>query len=241
MRAVDLTSGGAGIYLPGHPRRTDESPPPQTREDAMTSSIVTVAALALALATTPVAHAASIANARAHKLAAPAAGPVTSGAPTMESFAVEGTGIRRIRATILMDAPIDRVREVVFDYARYPEFMPIYEKASVLWTTPAGARLVHMQLGGIVHLWMRVEIAPPVRSGAVETYAGRLVQGNVKAFRPRWELTSMGERTRVTVESFMDPDLPLVPSGLINSGAKDGVRDAIVALKARIEGRSASR
>jgi ribosome-associated toxin RatA of RatAB toxin-antitoxin module len=207
----------------------------------MTSSIATVAALGLALAATPVAYAAKEAPAPAQNHVAPTAGRDASGAPTLESFRVEGTGIRRIRATILMDAPIDRVRNVVFDYARYPEFMPIYEKASVLWTTPAGARLVHMQLGGIVHLWMRVEIAPPVKSGDVESYEGRLVQGNVKAFRPRWELASMGDQTRVTVESFMDPDLPLVPTGLINSGARDGVRDAIVALKARVEGRAASK
>jgi hypothetical protein len=35
--------------------------------------------------------------------------------------------------------------------------------------------------------------------------------------------------------------LKLVPDGLVNSGARDGVRDAIVALKARIEGRTASK
>lgn len=162
-------------------------------------------------------------------------------APVVESLPVAGTSIQRIRATIVMEAPVDRVRDVVFDYGRYPEFMSIYEKASVLSTTAAGARVVHMQLGGLVHLWMRVEISPPARQGNTETYEGRLVQGNVKAFKPRWELESLGDKTRVTVESFMDPDLPLVPSGLINSGARDGVRDAIVALKARVEGRTASR
>jgi hypothetical protein len=61
----------------------------------------------------------------------------------------------------------------------------------------------------------------------------------VKAFEPRWELEDKGDKTRVTVESFLDPDLPLVPSGLVNSGARDGVRDAIIALKAHIEGKPA--
>ena len=162
-------------------------------------------------------------------------------APVVESFPVEGTGIQRFRATVLMDAPVDRVRDVVFDYGKYPESMSIYEKASVLWTTPAGARLVHMQLGGIVHRWMRVEIAPPAHQGNVEKYEGHLVQGNVKAFRPSWVLESRGDRTRVTVDSFIDPDLALVPDALVNSGARDGVRDAMVALTARVEGRTASR
>jgi hypothetical protein len=200
-----------------------------------------VAALGFALAASPGASAAGRTPAREPSPTAPAAGRAPSNAPVVDSFPVKGTGIERIRATILMDAPIDRVRDVTFDYGRYPEFMSIYEKASVLWTTPAGARLVHMQLGGIVHLWMRVEIAPPTHDGNVERYVGKLVQGNVKAFVPRWELEALGDKTRVTVESFMDPDLPLVPSGLINSGARDGVRDALVALKARAEGRSAAK
>jgi hypothetical protein len=208
-------------------------------EDAMKSPFI-VAALGFALAASPEASAASRPPAQLSPTA-PAAGRGAGNTPVVESFPVKGTGIERIRATIVMDAPIDRVRDVTFDYARYPEFMSIYEKASVIWTTPAGARLVHMQLGGIVHLWMRVEIAPPTHDGNVERYVGKLVQGNVRAFVPRWELEAIGDKTKVTVESFMDPDLPLVPSGLINSGARDGVRDAIVALKARAEGRSAAK
>ncbi len=161
--------------------------------------------------------------------------------PKIESLPVPGTSLERVRATILIDAPIDRVRTVVFDYDRYPEFMPMYKKASVIWTTPSGLRLVHMELGGLVHLWMRVEISPARREGAVELYEGRLVQGNVKAFRPRWELEAMGKQTRLTVESFMDPDLTLVPNGLVNSGTRDGMRDATIALKARIEGKPVAR
>ncbi len=206
----------------------------------MRSSIAAALALGISLAA---AHDASAGPAPLDGATpvSPQEGRAVGATPVVESFAVEGTGIERIRATVVMDAPIDHVRSVLFDYDRYPEFMSIYKKAHVIWTTPAGARLVHMQLGGIVHLWMRVEISPPVHDGNVERYEGRLVQGNVKAFQPRWALEPMGDRTRVTVESFMDPDLPLVPDGLVNSGARDGVRDAIVALKARVEGRTASK
>src|SRR5262249_38247531 len=127
---------------------------------------------------------------------------------------------------------------VVFDYARYPEFVPRYEKATVLRIAPDGGRLVRMELGGLVRLWMRVEISPPRIHGATEVYEGRLVDGNIRAFVPRWELTALEDgRTRLTLDSFLDPDLALVPSSLINAGARDGVREAILALKARIEGR----
>jgi hypothetical protein len=64
----------------------------------------------------------------------------------------------------------------------------------------------------------------------------------VKAFQPRWEIEPMeGGRTRLRVESFLDPDLTLVPSSFVNSGAREGIRDAILALKARCEGRGTTR
>ena len=207
----------------------------------MRSSLMNVVALALALAAAScLPSAALVEGAGAPAIERPAAAAVD--APRIESFAVPGSGIERVRATVVVSAPIERVRAVVFDYARYPEFMPRYEKAAVVKVTPDGGRVVRMELGGIVHLWMRVEISPPRISGATEAYEGRLVDGNIKAFAPRWELEALeGGRTRVTVESFLDPDLMLVPSSMINSGARDGVREAIVALKARIEGREAAR
>jgi ribosome-associated toxin RatA of RatAB toxin-antitoxin module len=206
----------------------------------MKSSIAAILALALAVTVASNGAADPAPPSPETGLLAPAAtgAAAPSDQPRMESFPVPGSGIHRVRATVAVNAPIDRVRTVIFDYARYPEFMPLYQKASVLQTTPAGGRLVQMQLGGIIHLWMRVDISAPMYRGTTEAYDGRLVAGNVKAFQPRWELEPLAtDRTRVTVESFLDPDLPLVPSVLINSGTVDGIREAILALKARIEGR----
>lgn len=205
----------------------------------MKSSLATVITLALAVSAASNVAAGPLPSSPETDLLTPAATGAAAPAdlPRIESFPVRGSSIERIRATIAVNASIDRVRAVMFDYARYPEFMPLYKKASVLQTTPAGGRLVQMELGGIVHLWMRVDISAPVYKGVTETYDGRLVAGNVKAFRPRWELEPLGdERTRVTVESFLDPDLPLVPSALVNSGARGGMHDAVLALRARIEG-----
>jgi ribosome-associated toxin RatA of RatAB toxin-antitoxin module len=209
----------------------------------MKSSIATVITLALAVTAASNGAAGPLPSSpSSDALTQEDSGATPSAEPRIESFPVEGTGIQRIRATIAVDAPIERVRDVTFDYARYPEFMPMYRKASVLSTTPEGGRLVQMELGGIIHLWMRVDISAPTHQGVKEAYDGRLVSGNVKAFRPRWELVPLNDnRTRVTVESFLDPDLPLVPSALVNSGARDGIHDAILALKARVEGRTAAR
>jgi ribosome-associated toxin RatA of RatAB toxin-antitoxin module len=215
-----------------NPRRTEE------RENTMHSPITAAIALALAVNALPNGTDSPLLSSPADDVLAPAAGAVATDEPRIESLPVPGSGIERVRATVAIRAPLDRVRAVLFDYDRYPEFVPRYQKASVIRITPSGARLVQTELGGVVRLWMRFEISPPVNDAGVEKYEGHLEQGNIKAFRPRWELEPLtGDRTRITMESFLDPDLPLVPSSLVNSGTREGMRDAIVALKARIEGR----
>ncbi len=164
-----------------------------------------------------------------------------SAEPRVESFSVPGSSLHRVRATIAIEAPIERVRSVVFDFARYPEFMAGYTRATVLRADAGGGRVVQMELaelGGAIRLWMRVAISAPRMTAGVESYRGSLLQGNVKAFESRWELASLEPaRTRLTVESFVDPDLTLVPSSMVNSGAVEGVRAAAIALKRRAEGR----
>jgi hypothetical protein len=164
-----------------------------------------------------------------------------SAEPRVEAFSVPGSSLHRVRATIAIDAPIERVRTVVFDFPRYPEFMAGYTRATVIRSEAGGSRVVQMELeelGGAIRLWMRVAISGPTRAAGVESYRGSLLQGNVKAFETRWELASLEpSRTRLTVESFVDPDLSLVPSSMVNKGARDGIRAAAIALKRRAEGR----
>ena len=194
-----------------------------------------VAAGPLPLALTPNEGGAGVSPAEGGALAA-------SERPKIEAFAVRGSSFERVRATVAVNAPIDRVRAVLFDFARYPQFMPHYSKAGVVRTTPGGGRVVRMEIDQFVHLWMEIEIGPPSTATGIESYEGRLAAGNVKAFHPRWELEALpGGRTRLRLESFLDPDLSLVPSSFVNSGAREGIREAILALKARSEGRGSPR
>ncbi|MFO0758060.1 MAG: SRPBCC family protein [Byssovorax sp.] len=174
-------------------------------------------------------------------LALSAEAPAPSDKPSVDAIAVPGSSIERMRATVAVNAPIDRVRAVVFDFPRYPDFMPHYRRGLIERRSPSGSfevRLDMEELAGAVHVWVRVEIPVAERAGATERYKGRLLAGSVKAFEPRWELESLGpSKTRLMVESFMDPDLPLVPSSLVNSGARERIRDVILALKARAESR----
>lgn len=215
-----------------------------TRRRTRGASAILASLVCAAAALSPSGAAAgTTATARAAEVSPAESGaPAATNLPRIEAFAVRGSSIERVRGTVAVNAPVDRVRAILFDFARYPQFMPHYSKGAVLHTTPSGGRVVRMEIDQVVHLWMQIEIGPPSHAAGVESYEGRLAAGNVKAFQPRWEIEPMeGGRTRLRVESFLDPDLTLVPSSFVNSGAREGIRDAILALKARCEGRGTTR
>ncbi len=146
--------------------------------------------------------------------------------------------LSRVRASVLVHAPVDRVKAVLLDFPNYPAFLSNYQSARVEGTTPAGGTVVHMQiggLGGVIKRWMRVEISPPAVEGSRTSFDAKLLQGDVKAFSARWVLDKVEEgATKLTLESFLDPDLAL-PATFIDSGSAAGLKESILAVKARAE------
>jgi Polyketide cyclase / dehydrase and lipid transport len=175
-----------------------------------------------------------------HAATPPATAPAVLRAdePTAGSDPVPGSDIVRARATVLVRAPMARVREVLFDCPRYPEFLHSYKACTDEGPTPRGGRTWRMdleELGGLIKLWVRVEISPVTVTDGVESFEGHYLAGNVRTFESRWQLEPMpGDFTRLTLESHMDPKLPL-PASMINGGSVDGIRDAILAVKRRAE------
>lgn len=173
---------------------------------------------------------------------AAAAPPEVAHAPTDEPVVttepVAGSDIVQAHAVVLVRAPIARVRGVLLDCPRYPEIIPSYRSCADLGAGPSGGRAFRMEIeemGGMLKLWMRIEIVKREGPGAAEVYEGRLVEGNIRSFTSRWHLepTPAGH-TRLSLWSHLDPALPL-PSSLINGGSVDGIRDAILAFKRRAE------
>ncbi len=155
----------------------------------------------------------------------------------METLAVTGSSLARHRATVMVRAAADRVRAVLFDFPNYPAFLPNYKSAKVVATTPSGGTQVHMQidaLGGMIRRWMRVELTAPVVVGSRESFEGKLVEGDVKAFEARWVLERLDDGTRLTLESFLDANLPF-PTAFIDAGSSAGLKESILAIKARAE------
>lgn len=158
--------------------------------------------------------------------------------PELSSIPVEGSSLTKSRARIMVHAPIDRVRAVLFDFPHYAEFVPHYRSARIFGKTLRGGDDVYMEmeaLGGMMRFWARVEIAKPVIEGPSETYKIRMITGSVRSFKASWQLESVSAgETRLTIESLVEPDLPL-PSSLINDGSLDGAGESILCLKRRAE------
>jgi ribosome-associated toxin RatA of RatAB toxin-antitoxin module len=166
------------------------------------------------------------------------AGPDPAETPEVEVVPVAGSRLGRSRATVLVRASVERIRTVLVDFAHYHTFLPNYRSAEVVGTRPDGGSRVHMQidgLGGVIRRWMNVELSPPVTAGSRVSFEAKLIDGNVKAFEARWVLDKLEEgATRLTLESYLDPDLQL-PAAFIDAGSAAGLKESILAIKARAE------
>ncbi|WP_129581412.1 MULTISPECIES: type II toxin-antitoxin system RatA family toxin [Sorangium] len=151
---------------------------------------------------------------------------------------IGSTGLSRGRSTAVVKAPLERVRATVLSFERYPEFMPHYKKCRVLGRTPAGGWDIYMEvsaLQGAVTMWARIEIQKRALVEGVETYSSRFVAGNVKDLQATWQLEKIdGRTTRVSLEVFLQPKLPL-PKSLLNAENLDGSARAVAAVRARAE------
>ena len=183
--------------------------------------------------------AATIALALSVALAAPvsAADPQAAGITTRR-VPIAGTRLVRGHSTVVVDAPLAKVREHVLAFAAYPEFMPHYKTAKVLGRTPSGGRNVYMEvtaLHGAVKMWARVEVQKPAPSDALESHEIRFLEGNVKELSGAWRLRRIdASKTELTLEIFLNPSLPL-PASLINEENLDGSRKGVDAMRKRIE------
>jgi ribosome-associated toxin RatA of RatAB toxin-antitoxin module len=114
---------------------------------------------------------------------------------------------------ILIDAPVERVFEVIVDYARYPEFVPGIKACRVL---PAGAEQrveYELDLGikRVKYVLRHLEDRP--RKVTWSLVSGELM----KVSNGSWELHAEGDRTRArySVEVLIGKP-PLVPQAVMD-------------------------
>lgn len=160
---------------------------------------------------------------------------------TSESLPTGDDELVRGRSTILVHAPVTKVRSVVLDFDTYAQFMPHYTASRVLAKRPDGSREVYMQvaaLRGLVKMGARVVFPTAAREEAgFETYESQFLDGNVDEFKAIWRMKPVDAmRSLVSLEVFLLPRLPL-PKSVMNDENTTGAVKGVTAMKARIESR----
>lgn len=158
--------------------------------------------------------------------------------PKPEAVPIPDSALVHGRATMTVNAPIKKVREVILDFSHYAEFMPHYQASKLLGRTADGARDVYMEieaLNGLVKMWAEIEMPKPTIKDGVEVHESKFVKGNVKDFKAIWRVKKVDDAsTELSLEVFLDPSIPL-PNGVINNENLKGSVKGVKAMKARIE------
>jgi ribosome-associated toxin RatA of RatAB toxin-antitoxin module len=156
--------------------------------------------------------------------------------PVTEGLPIDGTELVRGRSTVVVDAPIAKVKSAVLRYQRYAEFMPHYRTSKVVRKLPQGHE-VYMQveaLHGAVKMWARLEMTAK-KDGAAEVLESKFVDGNVKDFRASWRIEPIdADHTKLTLEVFLYPSLPL-PTAVLNDENVSGAEKGVTAMRKKIE------
>jgi ribosome-associated toxin RatA of RatAB toxin-antitoxin module len=144
----------------------------------------------------------------------------------------------RGRATVRVDAPLARAREVVQKYGDYSEFMPYYHSSHVV-DRDAHVTKVYMQvaaLNGLVKMGAELNMPNlPVKEGDWDVYESRFGSGNVRDFKAIWRMKAIDlEHSMVSLEVFLLPKLPL-PTSTLNHENQKGAVNGVMAMRDRIE------
>ncbi|MCA9624027.1 MAG: SRPBCC family protein [Myxococcales bacterium] len=157
--------------------------------------------------------------------------------PAQEAIPHRGELVRG-RATVEVNAPFDVVREAVLDFDDYADFMPHYKSARTLGRKPDGSREVYMKwaaLHGAIKLWARLELKMK-KDGEAEIWESSFVDGNVKEAYATWRIEPLeGGKTKLTLEAFLEPRLP-VPTSLLNEENVSAAAKGVTAMRNHCEG-----
>lgn len=182
---------------------------------------------------------------------------------TVTRLATEKPQVLAGRVSGPINAPVERVWEILNDFNRYAEFLPRHLKCWVLdpqavteVALPSGlkpaqaeARLKSYRSSEVdadtVYTYNLLDLPLPigqrwyvlavVRDPSRYQLSWHQVAGNLVATTGSWRLREQGDRTIATYTTFSDVGFP-VPGFLITLGLKQTLPDVIRALRRRAEG-----
>jgi len=158
---------------------------------------------------------------------------------------VPGSRIDAFKATTIISAEYDRVKEVILDYPNYPKWYQDYKKGEILEQSSPEKIVVRFVIDAPFpikdrdsvnrvsvqqtdeHVKVTLESAP-----TFIPHNNKQIRMNVSS--GRWTLEKNGNQTRVTIEYHADPQIP-VPSWLSNRYVVQGPAKSLSNLKKRLQ------
>ncbi len=154
------------------------------------------------------------------------------------SLTREGVKVRGGKAEVLLDAPLKKVMAVVEDYDNYKKFLPFFHVSRTLAKRGANA-ITYMEakiLNGAHTIWVEVTFRERKSKGSSKVIEGKMNRGNVNLLSLRWEAAAVdGDKTLLSFEFLVDPDLP-IPSSVISDQNAVSARRTVRALRKRLYG-----
>lgn len=139
----------------------------------------------------------------------------------------------RIKDTIDVKAPAERIFEVATDFESYPQWSSSIKEVRVEERDGEGRA---------TKVWMRVdaklrEVTYTLGydySDAPASFSWELIDGDLKALSGRYSFDGFGDVTEVTYEMEVDPGFP-IPGFLKKQAERQIARSALEELKKRVE------
>jgi ribosome-associated toxin RatA of RatAB toxin-antitoxin module len=149
------------------------------------------------------------------------------------------TSVQWGRATVYVNAPLDRVMAVVTDYAAYHTFLPHFRISRVLSQRGPNAVLyVEASIAlDTMTLWAQVKLTALPLKGTTHVIEAKMTKGNMDVMGARWELTPLdASHTVVAFQLIMDPRMPM-PSGMVSTENLKASKQAVRAVRNLATGR----
>jgi ribosome-associated toxin RatA of RatAB toxin-antitoxin module len=142
---------------------------------------------------------------------------------------------------VVAASPAD-VLAILSDYAQYAGIFPYFETSRVLSQRGTDA-IVYLEakvLNGAATLWSQVKITARSPTPQTRVVEAKMMKGkgNIGQLIARWEVTPVdgGQKTFVTFQLLVDPDLPM-PDMVVSNEMKKGAGQAFRALRTRVKQR----
>ena len=158
---------------------------------------------------------------------------------------VAGSRIDAFKATTMISAEYERVKEVILDYPNYPKWYQDYKKGEILERLSQDIIVVRF----VIDAPFPIKDRDSVNRVSVQQTdehikvtlesAPTFIPHNNKQIRMtvssgRWTLEKEGNQTRVTIEYHADPEIP-VPSWLSKRYVVQGPAKSLSNLKKRLQ------